>query len=125
MVLDNRKERRPPGRSTGASSPQEKRPGRHAREALLFLGLSPFTRCVYRSAHPSSRGIMRVLLAGFPQPSPVADHPPRTSRSAVSGHRQQTAWSSEPPDREMQARNSLPQALRPGSPITVLGLTEL
>jgi hypothetical protein len=92
MVSDNRRAKGGyPGCSRGASSPQEKRPGHHAREALLFF-------CVHSSAASVARitplqEYHTVLSVCVPRPDAIADDLPRASRSVIAGHRRQTAWS--------------------------------
>ena len=72
----------PPRHSTGGISPQGKRPGRHTREALLFVE-RPLIRRIWGSVRSSPKGIPRSCLA--PRHGPVTDARRRALWSVIDG----------------------------------------
>lgn len=109
-----------PGHSMGAPSPEEKRPGRHAHEALLFF-VCPLIRRVYDSARPLPRSTLygsslstSRSLAPSPMIAPVRHN---QSSPVIDGRRLGRLYRAR---RGMRTSNGLFLVLRSISTITML-----
>ena len=88
MVLVNQKEGGTQDAAIGAPSPQEKRPGRHAREAFLLYSCLIIYR-VCGSVLSTPKRMPQAPLACAPLHFPVADDMPCTAGSITAGHQWQ------------------------------------